>query len=84
MQQALFPAQKVRLDLAGDAQDPGEESLKAVPSGVRVLSAAGPVVLRQTPTAPLSPALAYPSAMKAAPCSWRALTWHMGLSSRAS
>ena len=42
-------------------------------SGVRAFVAPGPVVTTTTPTSP--DARAYPSAMNAAPASWRARTW---------
>ena len=50
----------------------GDESMFAVATPVTRLVAPGPEVARQTPTLPL--ALAKPSAMWAAPCSWRATT----------
>ena len=51
----------------------GTESMKAVPSPVTRLSAPGPLVAKQTPTAPRR-LRAYPSAACAAPCSWRTRT----------
>ena len=50
----------------------GEESMFAVAIPVMRLVAPGPEVAKQAPALPL--ALAKPSAMWAAPCSWRAMT----------
>ena len=51
----------------------GDESSIAVAIPVTRLVAPGPDVASATPTFPL--ARAYPSAMCAAPCSWRTRTW---------
>ncbi len=51
------------------------ESLQAWPMGVMMLVRPGPVMVKQTPGSPV--ALAKPSAMKPAPCSWRVRMWLM-------
>ena len=57
-------------------QTMGTESSMAVAMPVTRLVAPGPQVATATPTRP--DARAYPSAMWAAPCSWRTRTWWMG------
>ena len=52
-------------------QSTGIESEYASASAVAALVTPGPVVTRQTPGRPVD--RAYPSAMKAAPCSWPAV-----------
>src|SRR5271168_5149123 len=54
-------------------QTMGTESSMAVAMPVTRFVAPGPDVATQTPTRP--DARAYPSAMWAAPCSWRTRTW---------
>jgi len=60
----------------------GMESMYAVAMPVTVLVAPGPEVTRTTPGLP--EALAYPSAMCTAPCSWRTSIWLRGSSKSTS